>query len=213
MSSLDTVIIGSGPGGYVAAIRASQLGQKVTIIEKADIGGTCLNVGCVPSKALLNIGHHLRELKELNTFGIDVKESSFDFEKAQKFKDQRVVKKLRMGITGLLQKNKVDVISGVADFTSANSIEVTSDGKKTSYTFKNAIIAVGGRPVELKFLPKDERILDSSTALNLKECPKSMIVIGAGYIGSELSEAYANLGTKITLIEGTSNILPGFSTD
>ncbi len=213
MSSLDTVIIGSGPGGYVAAIRASQLGQKVTLIEKADIGGTCLNVGCVPSKALLNIGHHLHGLKELSTFGIDVSDSNFDFVKAQKFKDQRVVKKLRMGITALLQKNKVEVIVGTADFTSANSIEVTSDGKKTSHSFKNAIIAVGGRPVELKFLPKDERILDSSSALNLKELPKTMIVIGAGYIGSELSEAFAMLGTKVTLIEGTPNILPGFSTD
>lgn len=213
MNTLDTVIIGSGPGGYVAAIRASQLGQKVTLIEKADIGGTCLNVGCVPSKALLNIGHHLRGLKDLNSFGIEINDSKFDFEKAQKFKDQRVVKKLRLGITGLLQKNKVEVINGVADFTSSNSIEVTSNGEKTAYSFKNAIIAVGGRPVELKFLPKDERILDSSSALNLKELPKSMIVIGAGYIGSELSEAYANLGTKITLIEGTPNILPGFSTD
>lgn len=213
MNSLETVIIGSGPGGYVAAIRASQCGQKVTLIEKSDIGGTCLNVGCVPSKALLNIGHHLKNLKEISEFGIDVQSSYFDFEKAQRFKNQRVVKKLRMGITALLQKNKVEVIKGVADFSSAHSIVVEANGEKTNYSFKDAIIAVGGRPIELKFLPKSDRILDSSTALNLEKLPKSMIVIGAGYIGSELSEAYAMLGTKITLIEGTSSILPGFAQD
>lgn len=213
MSSLDTVIIGSGPGGYVAAIRAAQLGQKVTLIEKGDIGGTCLNVGCVPSKALLNIGHHLHELKSLAQFGIEVEGAEFDFERAQKFKNQQVVKKLRMGITQLLKKNKVDVIVGKADFTGENSIEVENEGKKTGYTFNTCIIAVGGRPVELKFLPKDKRILDSTTALNLEKLPKSMIVIGAGYIGAELSEAFAMLGTKVTLIEGTPNILPGFSLD
>ena len=211
MKALDTVIIGSGPGGYVAAIRAAQLGQKVTIIERNVIGGTCLNVGCVPSKALLQAGHTYKEILQAEKYGISAT-GTLDFEKTQQWKNTQVVEKLRQGVTQLLKKNKVELIFGEAKFNSKNSVLVSSEGKTEEYSFNNAILAVGSRPIEIKAAPYSKRIVDSSGILNISYIPKTLSVIGAGYIGSELAEAFASFGTKVTLIEATPTILPGFNT-
>jgi dihydrolipoamide dehydrogenase len=210
---LDTVIIGSGPGGYVAAIRAAQLGQKVTVIEKGDIGGTCLNVGCIPSKALLHVAHDLHKASGNKDLGISTKEVSFDFTTAQKWKNNRVVKKLRLGVTGLLKKNKVEVISATATFKNATTLLLTTESGVEEATFKHCIIAAGSSPIVLPFLPKSQHILDSTGLLNIEELPKRLAIVGAGYIGSELAQAFAMMGSEITLIEGADRILPGFESD
>ncbi|TXT18332.1 MAG: dihydrolipoamide dehydrogenase [Erysipelotrichaceae bacterium] len=211
MNALDTVIIGSGPGGYVAAIRAAQLGQQVTLIERNVIGGTCLNVGCVPSKALLQAGHTYQEMLHASKFGINAT-ATLDFEKTQTWKNTQVVQKLRSGVTQLLKKNKVTVLFGEAKFSSKNSITVSSADKSDEYSFNHAILAVGSRPIEIKAAPFSKRILDSTGILNIPVLPQSLSVIGAGYIGCELAEAFAAFGTKVTLIEATPGILPGFNT-
>ncbi|MBS3991864.1 MAG: dihydrolipoyl dehydrogenase [Erysipelothrix sp.] len=210
---LETVIIGSGPGGYVAAIRAAQLGQKVTVIEKGDIGGTCLNVGCIPSKALLHIAHDLHKASGNKDLGITTKEVNFDFETAQKWKNNRVVKKLRLGVTGLLKKNKVEVISATATFKNATTLLLTTESGVEEATFKHCIIAAGSSPIVLPFLPKSQHILDSTGLLNIEALPKRLAIVGAGYIGSELAQAFAMMGSEITLIEGADRILPGFESD
>jgi dihydrolipoamide dehydrogenase len=211
MNTCDTVIIGSGPGGYVAAIRCSQLGQSVTLIEKNVIGGTCLNVGCVPSKALLQAGHTYQEILHAEKFGITAS-GTLDFEKTQVWKNTQVVQKLRSGVTQLLKKNKVNIVFGEAKFTSKSSLSVSFEGKTEDYTYKNLILALGSRPIEIKAAPFGKRIVDSTGLLNIPFLPKTLSVIGAGYIGSELAEAFAAFGTKVTLIEATPGILPGFNT-
>lgn len=211
MNQLDTVIIGSGPGGYVAAIRAAQLGQQVTLIEKHVIGGTCLNVGCVPSKALLHAGHQWVSLKQAAKYGITAT-ATLDFTQTQTWKTMQVVDKLRMGVTQLLKKNKVTILKGEARFSGKNTLSVTTDGKSDEFTFKNAIIATGSRPIDIKAAPFGPRIVDSTGLLNTPTLPQSLVVIGAGYIGSELAEAFASFGSAVTLIEATPTILPGFNT-
>lgn len=210
---LGTVVIGSGPGGYVAAIRAAQLGQKVAIIEREYIGGVCLNVGCIPSKALINAGHRYQEAMNSQDFGIHTKEVSIDFTQTQNWKDNEVVHKLTSGIEMLLKKNKVEIIRGTAFFNDTNQLRVVNDDEAQSYTFKNAIIATGSRPIEIKGFKFGQRIIDSTGGLNLKEIPKKLIVIGGGYIGSELAGVYANLGSEVTILEGTASILPQFDKD
>lgn len=210
---LDTVVIGSGPGGYVAAIRAAQLGQKVAIIERDEIGGVCLNVGCIPSKALINVGHRYQEAMSSEQFGIETKDVKIDFEKAQAWKDNEVVNKLTSGVGMLLKKNKVEVIKGTAFFNDTHQLRVVDGDDAQSYTFKNAIIATGSRPIEIPGFKYGGRIIDSTGALNLKEIPKKLVVIGGGYIGSELAGVYANLGTEVTILEGSPSILPQFDKD
>lgn len=210
MKNLDLVIIGSGPGGYVAAIRASQLGRKVTIIEKKDIGGTCLNVGCVPSKALLHAGHQFTTSHHATDIGVEIQKVSLSFEKMMKWKDTRVVKKLRLGVTQLLKKNKVEVIVGEATFVDKETLLIAKSNGKEEIKFKDCIIATGSKPIEIKAAPIGKYIVDSTGALSLKSLPKSMVVIGAGYIGSELAQAYAMLGSEVTIIEASPTILPGF---
>ncbi|QIK70504.1 dihydrolipoyl dehydrogenase [Erysipelothrix sp. HDW6C] len=210
---LDTVVIGSGPGGYVAAIRAAQLGKKVAIIEKDAIGGVCLNVGCIPSKALINAGHRYRESLDSTAFGITSENVHIDFAKTQEWKDTKVVKTLTTGVAGLLKKNKVEIIKGTAFFNDTHQLRVVNGDDAQSYTFKNAIIATGSRPIEIKGFKFGKRIIDSTGGLNLKEIPKKLVVIGGGYIGSELAGVYANLGTEITILEGAPTILPQFDRD
>lgn len=210
MNILETVIIGSGPGGYVAAIRASQLGQHVTLIEKSVIGGTCLNVGCVPSKALLQAGHAYQAVLHANRYGITAS-CLLDFDKTQAWKNTQVVAKLRAGVTQLLKKNKVDLIYGEAQFISKNRLRITSGDQAEEVGFKKAILAIGSRPIAIKAAPYGVRIVDSTGLLNIAYLPKTLCVIGAGYIGSELAEAFAALGSKVTLIEATPSILPGFN--
>lgn len=210
---LETVVIGSGPGGYVAAIRAAQTGQKVAIIEREFIGGVCLNVGCIPSKALINAGHRYQEAKNSSIFGVHAKDVMIDFEQTQKWKDEKVVSPLTKGIEMLLKKNKVEIIRGEAFFNGPNQLRVLNGDDGQSYSFKNAIIATGSRPIEIPGFKFGGRVLDSTVALNLTEVPKRMIVIGGGYIGSELAGVYANLGTELTILEGLPTILSAFDKD
>ncbi|CAH2761574.1 dihydrolipoyl dehydrogenase [Erysipelothrix amsterdamensis] len=210
---LDTIVIGSGPGGYVAAIRAAQLGQKVAIIEKDNIGGVCLNVGCIPSKALINAGHRYQESMNSETFGVTAENVKIDFTKTQAWKDEQVVNKLTSGIAMLLKKNKVEIIRGTAFFNDTHQLRVVNDESAQSYTFKHCVIATGSRPIEIKGFKFGKRIIDSTGGLKLKEIPKKLVVIGGGYIGSELAGVYANLGSEITILEGAPSILPQFDKD
>lgn len=205
----DTLVIGSGPGGYVAAIRAAQLGQKVTVVEKGSLGGVCLNVGCIPSKALISAAHRYEHAKHSEDMGIKADNVTVDFSKVQEWKSG-VVNKLTGGVAGLLKGNKVDVVKGEAYFVDSNSVRVMDENSAQTYTFKHAIIATGSRPIELKAFKYSKRVLDSTGALNLPEIPKKMVVIGGGYIGTELGTAYANLGTEVVILEGADDILTGF---
>ncbi|TDL35187.1 dihydrolipoyl dehydrogenase [Jeotgalibacillus sp. S-D1] len=205
----DTLVIGSGPGGYVAAIRAAQLGQKVTIVEKEYMGGVCLNVGCIPSKAMITIGHRFEQAQHSDDMGIVAENVKLNFDKAQEWK-AGVVKKLTGGVEGLLKGNKVDIVRGEAYFVDGETIRVMDDNSAQTYKFKNAILATGSRPIEIPSFKFSKRVLDSTGALALKEVPKSMVVIGGGYIGTELSTAYANMGTEVTILEGADDILGGF---
>ncbi|QIL46924.1 dihydrolipoyl dehydrogenase [Vagococcus coleopterorum] len=210
---LDTVVIGAGPGGYVAAIRAAQMGQKVAIIEREYIGGVCLNVGCIPSKALISAGHKYQEALDSEIFGVSTKGVELDFAKTQDWKDNQVVSKLTSGVEFLLKKNKVEVIRGEAFFVDEHTLRVINDESAQTYEFNNAIVATGSRPIEIPGFKFAGRVLDSTGGLNLKEVPKKLIIIGGGVIGAELGGAYANLGAEVTILEGSPQILPSFEKD
>ena len=204
----DLVVIGSGPGGYVAAIRAAQLGLKTACIEKAKaLGGTCLNVGCIPSKALLHTSELYHKLQhEYAGHGISAPNASFDFQKIMQRK-QSVVTSFNKGIEGLFKKNKVDWISGHAKLINPTQIDV--DGKIIET--KHVILATGSEPISLPFLPFDEKqVLSSTGALDLPSVPKKMLIIGAGVIGVELGSVYNRLGSEVTFIEFLDRICPAF---
>ncbi|MBW8348687.1 dihydrolipoyl dehydrogenase [Bacillus sp. IITD106] len=205
----DTIVIGAGPGGYVAAIRAAQLGQKVTIVEKGSLGGVCLNVGCIPSKALIAASHRYETAKHSDDMGIKAENVTIDFSKVQEWK-AGVVKKLTSGVEGLLKGNKVEIVRGEAYFVDDHSIRVMDENSAQTYTFKNAIIATGSRPIELPSFKYSKRVIDSTGALSLEEIPSKLVVIGGGYVGTELGTAYANLGSEVTILEGADDILSGF---
>ena len=202
----DTIVIGAGPGGYVAAIRAAQLGQKVTIVEKEYLGGVCLNVGCIPSKALISAGHRYETATDSESYGIKAENVTVDFSKVQEFKNG-VIDKLVGGVEGLLKGNKVDIVRGEAFFVDSNSLKVMTETASQTYNFKNAIIATGSRPIELPTFKYSKRVLNSTGALNLQEIPNKIVVIGGGVIGVELGTAYANFGTQVTILEGADDIL------
>lgn len=205
----DTLVIGAGPGGYVAAIRAAQLGQKVTIVEKGTLGGVCLNVGCIPSKALISAGHRYDHAMNSAEMGISAENVTVDFSKVQAWKES-VVNKLTGGVGSLLKGNKVETVYGEAYFVDENTVRVMDDNSAQTYKFKNAIIATGSTPIEIPAFKYSKRVIDSTGAINLKELPKSLVVIGGGYIGTELGGAYANFGTEVTILEGADEILSGF---
>lgn len=206
----DVTVIGSGPGGYVAAIRCAQLGLKTAIIEKYEtFGGTCLNVGCIPSKALLDSSEHFHNAAHtFKTHGINLKDLEVDLSQMIARKNQ-VVQENTSGITYLLKKNKITSYTGVGSFQDKNTIVVQkNDGSQESITSKNVIIATGSKPTALPFLPIDKkRIITSTEALNLKEIPKHLIVIGGGVIGLELGSVYARLGAKVTVVEFLDSII------
>ena len=213
MSQYDVAVIGSGPGGYVAAIRCAQLGMKTAIIEKyATLGGTCLNVGCIPSKALLDSSHHYEDaVKHFETHGIEISgEVKVNLEKMISRK-AGVVEQTTKGIEFLMNKNKIDVIQGVGSFKDATHIAITKpDGKSETIEAKNTIIATGSKPSSLPFIKIDkERIITSTEALELKEVPKHLIVIGGGVIGLELGQVYKRLGAEVTVVEYMDRIIPG----
>lgn len=213
-ATADLVVIGSGPGGYVAAIRAAQLGRKVTIIERGSIGGVCLNVGCIPSKALIQAAHHFADSRKPGLFGVTNENTTIDFAATQKWKDEAVVGRLTSGVEGLLKKNKVEIVRGEAHFVDDQTLRVIFDDVYgQTYKFADCIIATGSTPVEIKALPFGERILDSTGALGLQEVPESLVMVGGGYIGMELACAYANLGTKVTILEGLDRVMAAFEED
>lgn len=209
---LDTVVIGAGPGGYVAAIRAAQMGQKVAVIEKGNVGGVCLNVGCIPSKALIHAGEVLESATHSEFMGIQTEKATIDFAKTQEWKAS-VVNKLTSGVRYLLKKNGVEIIEGEAIFVDDNHLRVMTEESGQSYSFEHAIIATGSTPVEIPSLAYGTRIIDSTGALNLQEVPKSLVIVGGGVIGCELGTAYAHLGSEVTILEGADRILPPFDAD
>ena len=208
MNNFDVAIIGSGPGGYVAAIRSAQLGMKTALVEKYDtLGGTCLNVGCIPSKSLLDSSHHYEDaIKHFSEHGIE-----FDGEVKVNFKQMidrktEVVNQTTKGINYLMEKNNISVYHGIGSFIDSNHIKISSD-KEQTIEAKNIIIATGSKPGNLPFIRVDkERIITSTEALKLKEIPKHMVVIGGGVIGLELGQVYRRLGAEISVIEYADRI-------
>ena len=212
----DVVVIGSGPAGYVAAIRASQLGLKTICVEesinedgKLNLGGTCLNVGCIPSKALLDSSHRFYEAnKNLAEHGIDIKDMKLNLSAMMKRKDE-IVTKLTGGITGLFSANKVESISGRGKVLSKSQVEVVkSDGAVEIIDAKNIIIASGSSPIEIPAAKFGENIVDSTGALSFEKVPKSLGIVGAGIIGLELGSVWSRLGSKVTVIEAMDTFLP-----
>ncbi|PIE50501.1 MAG: dihydrolipoyl dehydrogenase [Flavobacteriales bacterium] len=212
MSQFDVTVIGSGPGGYVAAIRCAQLGFKTALIEKySTLGGTCLNVGCIPSKALLDSSEHFENAKHnFENHGILINEPKADIARMIARKNE-VVEQTTKGIQFLMDKNKITVFEGLGSFESATKIKITKkDGSTESIESKKTIIATGSKPTALPFAPIDkERIITSTEALNLKEIPKKLLVIGGGVIGLELGSVYLRLGAEVTVIEYDKRIIPG----
>jgi dihydrolipoyl dehydrogenase len=210
MSKYDVAVIGSGPGGYVAAIRCAQLGMKTAIIEKYNtLGGTCLNVGCIPSKALLDSSHHYEDaIKHFEEHGIEIPgEVKLNFKKMIERKAS-VVDQTTKGIDFLMNKNKIDVYTGMGSFKDATHIEIDGE-KKETIEATNTIIATGSKPATLPFIKLDkERIITSTEALSLKEIPKHMIVIGGGVIGLELGQVYRRLGAEVSVVEYMDRIIP-----
>jgi len=210
MNSYDVTVIGSGPGGYVAAIRCSQLGLKTALIEKYNsLGGTCLNVGCIPSKSLLDSSHHFEEaIKNFNTHGIEISgDIKINLQKMISRK-QSVVDQTVKGINYLMDKNKIDVYNGIGSFEDPTHIKIKST-KSEIIQSKNTIIATGSKPANLPFAKIDkDRIITSTEALSLKEIPKHMIVIGGGVIGLELGQVYKRLGSEVSIIEYADRITP-----
>lgn len=212
----DVVVIGAGPGGYVAAQRAAQLGLDVTLIEWEELGGTCLNHGCIPSKALISVGDLMFKLKEAGERGLSLNGSlDVDFAKTQEWKQNKVIKRLTQGVASLMKAGQVEVVRGKATFTDPHSISVAlNEGGNAAYTFKQCIIATGSVAVDPKFFPLDgENVVDARGALAFTAIPTNFVVVGGGYIGVELGIAYAKLGANVTIVEATEQLLPGTDAD
>lgn len=209
----EVVVIGTGPGGYTAAFRAADLGKKVVAIERDAVGGVCLNVGCIPSKALLHAAKVIDDTEEMSEHGVQFGKPKIELKKLLAWKDG-IVSKLTGGVKALAKVRKVEVMTGEAKFISDHKIEVTTqDGKKETVEFQQAIIAVGSTPVKLPFLPDDPRIIDSTGALELKAVTGKMLVIGGGIIGLEMATVYHSLGAEITIVELMDQIIPGADND
>ena len=209
----DLVVLGSGPGGYSAAYRAADLGLNVVLIERyPNIGGVCLNVGCIPSKALLHAAKVMAEAKDMSEHGIEFGEPKINLDKLRGWKDS-VVNQLTTGLKGMAKMRKVQIVEGVGRFTSDHAIEVTHKKSKQVVEFKQAIIAAGSRPIQLPFIPEDPRIVDSTGALELRDIPKKMLVIGGGIIGLEMATVYSALGSQITVVELMDQLMNGVDPD
>ena len=211
----EVLVLGSGPGGYTAAFRAADLGKKVVLIERyANIGGVCLNVGCIPSKALLHTAEIINEAQEFAKHGVKFGEPEIDINAIREHKDS-IIGKLTTGLKGLARQRKVQILQGYGRFSSANTIEVEmADGSKQTVKFANCIIAAGSSVTKLPFIPwHDPRVMDSTDALNLPEIPKRMLVVGGGIIGLEMATVYNALGASITVVELSPGLIPGADRD
>lgn len=210
----DMMVLGAGPGGYSAAFRSADLGMNTVLIERyATLGGVCLNVGCIPSKALLHVAAVIDETAAMAEHGVTFAKPSIDIDKLRAYKEG-VIKKMTNGLSGMAKARKVNVIQGVGQFLSANHIEVTAaDGSKQVVQFKQAIIAAGSSVVNLPFVPKDPRIVDSTGALELRQVPKRMLVIGGGIIGLEMATVYSTLGARIDVVEMMDGLMQGADRD
>lgn len=209
----DLLVLGAGPGGYSAAFRAADLGLSVVLIERyPTLGGVCLNVGCIPSKALLHTVAVFDEARTLAAHGIDFGTPKIDLNKLRSFKDG-VVNKLTQGLAAMAKARKVTVVQGVGQFVDAHTLQVRTDEGTDDIYFHQAIIAAGSQPVRLPFLPEDPRIVDSTGALQLREIPKRMLVIGGGIIGLEMATVYASLGAQVDIVEMGPGLMPGADRD
>jgi dihydrolipoamide dehydrogenase len=210
----EMLVLGAGPGGYSAAFRSADIGMKTVLVERySTLGGVCLNVGCIPSKALLHTASVMDEVKHLPDHGIKYGAPEIDIDKLRAFKDG-VIKKLTGGLAGMAKARKVEVVTGVGSFLDPHHVEVvTSDGKKKVVKFAKAIIAAGSHAVKLPFMPEDERVVDSTGALLLKSIPKRMLVVGGGIIGLEMATVYSTLGTRIDVVEMLDGLMLGADRD
>jgi dihydrolipoamide dehydrogenase len=209
MSKYDVIVIGSGPGGYVAAIRASQLGMKVGVVEREELGGICLNWGCIPTKALLKSANVFEYVKHAKDYGIDIKGAEADFGGMVK-RSRDVAAGMSKGVQFLFKKNKIDQLSGHGKLKKGNKVEVTdASGKKTEYEAKHIILATGGRSRELPNLPIDgKKIIGYRQAMVLEKQPKKLLVVGSGAIGVEFAYFYNAIGTEVTIVEFLPRIVP-----
>jgi dihydrolipoamide dehydrogenase len=215
MSEIKTqlVVLGAGPGGYSAAFRAADLGIDTILVDaRATLGGVCLNVGCIPSKALLHVAKVIKEAKHLSSHGVSFGEPEIDLDKVRGWKDS-VVSQLTKGLSGMSKMRKVQHVQGFGKFTGSNTIEVTGDKGTTTITFDNAIIAAGSEPVSLPFIPQDDRVIDSTGALEMKDIPGKMLVLGGGIIGLEMGTVYQALGSKIDVVEFLDQLIPAADKD
>lgn len=210
----ETLVLGAGPGGYTAAFRAADLGQKVVLVERySTLGGVCLNVGCIPSKALLHAAKVINEAHEMKAHGIHFGKMKVDIDELRTWKES-VINRLTGGLAGLASQRKVTVVHGMGQFTSAHTLDVTNaEGKIVTVRFKNAIIAAGSQAVKLPFLPDDPRIIDSTGALALENVPKRMLIIGGGIIGLEMANVYHALGSEIHIVEFMDSLIPSADKD
>jgi dihydrolipoamide dehydrogenase len=211
--AVDVVVLGSGPGGYTAAFRAADLGLSTVLVERhAVLGGVCLNVGCIPSKALLHVARVIAETGELREAGVDFGSFALDLDRLRAWKSQ-VVGKLTGGLKSMAKQRGIRVVQGSGRFTSASTLQVETAEGRESICFRQAIIAAGSQSVRLPFLPEDPRIMDSTRALQLEEIPARLLVIGGGIIGLEMAAVYAQLGSRITVVEMTGSLMIGADTD
>jgi dihydrolipoamide dehydrogenase len=212
---IGVLVIGGGPGGYVTAIRAGQLGLKTVLVEQRAVGGTCLNVGCIPSKALIHIAdafHVARVQQQSSAFGVRVSAATIDFRTAMGWKNG-IVKRLTGGVAGLLKKQQVTTITGTAEIVDGKTCIVSTEHRQVRVTAEHLVLASGSLPVEMKGLPFGGRVISSTEALSLDEIPQRLVIVGAGYIGLELGIAFAKLGSEITIVEAADRILPAWDAD
>ncbi|OWW20354.1 dihydrolipoyl dehydrogenase [Noviherbaspirillum denitrificans] len=210
----DMLVLGAGPGGYSAAFRSADLGMSTVLVEKySTLGGVCLNVGCIPSKALLHVAAVIDETAAMAAHGVTFGKPEIDIDKLRGYKE-KVIKKMTTGLAGMAKSRKVNVVQGVGQFVSPNHMEVTAaDGSKKTVQFKQAIIAAGSAVVKLPFVPEDPRIVDSTGALELRQVPKKMLVIGGGIIGLEMATVYSTLGARIDVVEMMDGLMQGADRD
>jgi len=210
----NVIVIGGGPGGYAAAFLAADLGQKVTLVDPdTNPGGVCLYRGCIPSKALLHAARILSESREAEKIGIEFAKPKIDLDKLRHWKND-VVKKLTVGLGQLSKSHKVTFLQGRATFVNSNTVEVEkTNGKIETLKFDKAILATGSRPIELPFAPKSNKVLDSTTALDIESIPENILLIGGGYIGLELGTVYAELGSEVDVVEMLPTLMAGVDRD